>query len=296
MAKHENGLGKGLEGMGNVFGVSIDEMLDEISSGSGENGSVKLPIDKIRRNPYQPRKTFDEEKLQELAQSIKEHGVFQPILVREAIEGYELVAGERRLRASKIAGLNEIPAIVVKFDEQQMMEISLLENIQREDLSPIEEALAYEELINKLDYTQEKLAHRLGKSRSNITNMLRLLKLPKELQDEVKKGKLSYGHARALLSLDDEKRMIELAEKTIKEGLSVRELEKLVATKEDKETKKKEEKKDPFFEDVRHRLENNFATKVDISKKAITIHFNGTDDLNRILEKIGMLEDSLLDD
>ena len=179
MAKHENGLGKGLEGMGNVFGVSIDEMLDEISSGSGENGSVKLPIDKIRRNPYQPRKTFDEEKLQELAQSIKEHGVFQPILVREAIEGYELVAGERRLRASKIAGLNEIPAIVVKFDEQQMMEISLLENIQREDLSPIEEALAYEELINKLDYTQEKLAHRLGKSRSNITNMLRLLKLPK---------------------------------------------------------------------------------------------------------------------
>ena len=200
------------KGLDQIFG-DIDDVINDIS---GKNDQTELPLEEIRPNPYQPRKTFDDDKINELAASIKEHGVFQPIIVRKSLSGYELIAGERRLRASKIAQKDTIPAIVVDFDDSQMMEISLLENIQREDLSPLEEAEAYDQLLHKLNYTQEELSKRIGKSRPYITNMLRLLKLPLGIKELVNSKKLSYGHARTLLALDDEDRMLELAKKTVK--------------------------------------------------------------------------------
>ena len=174
MAKAKK-LGKGLD---EIFGENFSSVLNDINAPADGSQAVKISLDEIRPNPYQPRKTFDREALNDLAASIKEHGVFNPILVRKSVGGYELIAGERRLRASKIAGMRDIPSIVVEFDDTQMMEISILENIQREDLSPLEEARAYQQLIEKLGYTQEKLAERIGKSRPYITNILRLLKLP----------------------------------------------------------------------------------------------------------------------
>ena len=286
-------LGKGLSA---IFGEDIDTFLDDISNGSSDvktSGKTEIDIDKIRANPYQPRKQFDEKALKELSDSIKENGVFQPILIRQSISGYELVAGERRLRASKLAGLKKIPAIIVEFDDRQMMEISLLENIQRENLTPIEEAKAYDQLIKKLKYTQEELSKHLGKSRANIANMLRLLSLPGEVQELVNEGKLSYGQARTLLSLEDEERMIELAERTVKEGLSVRELESITAVNKQKkpEKKKKAAKRDPFTEDVVNRLQKKFATKVEIKNKSIIIRYTDTEDLNRLLDIMNVIED-----
>ncbi len=286
-------LGKGLDA---IFGENIDSFLDDIEKGAAEaagNVHSELPISQIRPNPYQPRKEFDENGLKELANSIKENGVFQPILVRKSLSGYELVAGERRLRASKLAGKNEIPAIIVDFDDRQMMEISLLENIQRKDLTPIEEASAYKQLITKLGYTQDELAQRLGKSRTNVANMLRLLSLPEKIRDMVNTGKLSYGQARTLLSLDDEGKMLALAERTVKDGLSVRELEKL--TSRDKSGKKKPadrpKNSDPFTEDMEDRLRKKFSTKVEIRNKAISISYTDTEDLNRILDIMGVIEE-----
>ncbi|MBQ9424963.1 MAG: ParB/RepB/Spo0J family partition protein [Erysipelotrichaceae bacterium] len=286
-------LGKGLDA---IFGENIDSFLDDIEKGAAEaagNVHSELPISQIRPNPYQPRKEFDENGLKELANSIKENGVFQPILVRKSLSGYELVAGERRLRASKLAGKNEIPAIIVDFDDRQMMEISLLENIQRKDLTPIEEAGAYKQLITKLGYTQDELAKRLGKSRTNVANMLRLLSLPEKIRDMVNTGKLSYGQARTLLSLDDEGKMLALAERTVKDGLSVRELEKL--TSRDKSGKKKPadrpKNSDPFTEDMEDRLRKKFSTKVEIRNKAISISYTDTEDLNRILDIMGVIEE-----
>lgn len=284
-------LGKGLD---EIFGSDIESFLDDIQKGSSNvktSGQSLLTIKQIRANPYQPRKEFDEEGLKELADSIRENGVFQPILVRKALNGYELVAGERRLRASKLAGKKDIPAIIVDFDDKQMMEISLLENIQRKDLTPLEEAMAYSQLIKKLNYTQDELAKRIGKSRSNVTNMLRLLNLPDEVKEYVNKGKLSYGHARTLLGLEDEDKIIELAKRTIKEDLSVRELESLCKKPIKKTTKPSNKKVDPFLEDVRNRLQRKFSTKVDLSNKSINIRYNNTEDLNRILEIIGVIED-----
>jgi len=286
-------LGKGLSA---IFGEDIDTFLDDISNGSSDvktSGKTEIDIDKIRANPYQPRKQFDEKALKELSDSIKENGVFQPILIRQSISGYELVAGERRLRAAKLAGLKKIPAIIVEFDDRQMMEISLLENIQRENLTPIEEAKAYDQLIKKLKYTQEELSKHLGKSRANIANMLRLLSLPGEVQELVNEGKLSYGQARTLLSLEDEESMIELAERTVKEGLSVRELESITAVNKKKkpEKKKKAAKRDPFTEDVVNRLQKKFATKVEIKNKSIIIRYTDTEDLNRLLDIMNVIED-----
>ena len=285
MAKAKK-LGKGLD---EIFGENFSSVLNDINAPADGSQAVKISLDEIRPNPYQPRKTFDREALNDLAASIKEHGVFNPILVRKSVGGYELIAGERRLRASKIAGMRDIPSIVVEFDDTQMMEISILENIQREDLSPLEEARAYQQLIEKLGYTQEKLAERIGKSRPYITNILRLLKLPEEVQDMVNGNKLSYGHARALLALEDEGKMIELAKRAIKEDLSVRDMEKLVKEKPVKIRKEKES--DPFIDNVRSIMENKHSTKTEIDSKRIVIHYNGTEDLNRILEIIGCLEE-----
>lgn len=279
-------LGKGLD---EIFGENFSNVLNDINAPVNVSSTVKIALDEIRPNPYQPRKTFDQAALQDLANSIKEHGVFNPILVRKSVVGYELIAGERRLRASKLAKMNDIPAIIVDFNDTQMMEISILENIQREDLSPLEEAKAYQQLIEKLNYTQEKLAERIGKSRPYITNSLRLLKLPLSVQDLLNTGKLTNGHARALLAIEDEDRMIELANRVVKENLTVRDIEKLAKAKPIKP--KKEKENDPFLENVSRIVENKLQTRVEIDNKKLTIHYNGTEDLNRILEIIGCLED-----
>ena len=205
--KNNARLGKGLS---SIFGQDVSKVLDDIQNGDMEverQEQSKIPVDEIRPNPYQPRKVFNDEALKELSSSIKQHGVFTPILVKKSIQGYDLIAGERRLRASKLAGLKDIPAIIVDFDDQEMMEIALLENIQREDLNVIEEAKAYEKLIQRLGYTQEQLAHRVGKSREHITNLLRLLKLPEDVQEYVVSKQFSMGHVRALLGLKTEARM-----------------------------------------------------------------------------------------
>lgn len=281
-------LGKGL---GEIFGDNIDSVLDEISKGTSDVKGDKLLIDvsEIRPNPYQPRKLFDEEALKDLSASIKEKGVFTPILVRKSLKGYELIAGERRLKASKMAGLKEIPAMVVDFDDANMMEVSLLENVQRENLTPIEEAEAYDNIIKRLNYTQDELSKKVGKSRAYITNSLRILKLPTRVRAYVNDGKLSLGHAKALLAFEDEDKINEVADRVIKEDLTVRDVEKLA---KDKPTvkKKKGVVVDPYMESVRKNLENKFQTGVELDGKKIVLHYNDVDDLNRILEIMDCLE------
>jgi ParB family chromosome partitioning protein len=283
-------LGKGLS---EIFGDNFDSFLDDISNGASDikASQSEIAIKDIRPNPYQPRKTFDKQALQELADSIRQYGVFQPIVVRKALSGYDLIVGERRLRASKLAGKTTIPAVIVDFDDQKMMEISLLENIQREDLTPIEEANAYNQLIKKYHYTQEDLAKQLGKSRTNITNMLRLLNLPKEVQKMVSEGKLSYSQARAILSLEDASDMTEIATQAVSEGLSVKQIEKLCKKKARGNGKPLSKKNDPFMDDVIDRLQKKYSTKVEIKNKSINIKYNDVEDLNRILEIMGLIED-----
>ena len=294
--KRKQVLGKGL---GNIFGDDgLDKVIDEIernaiASSNGVRSEIK--VDEIRPNPYQPRKEFDKEALNELAETIKTHGVFNPILVRKSIHGYDLVAGERRLRAAKIAGLETIPAIEVEFTDEMMMEISILENVQREDLNPIEEAQAYDSLIRKLGYTQEELANRVGKSREYCANILRLLKLPEDVQEMVVKKQLSMGHVRALLSIKDDNEIYEAAEYAIKNKLTVREVEDYVRNLLGN-TKKKPTRtivhKDPWVKDLEERLQRKLGTEVNLSKKALAISYTDTDDLNRILEILGCLEES----
>lgn len=279
------------KGLSSIFGEDIDAVLSDIDKGEGiaKGNAITLKVSDIRPNPYQPRKTFDEVALRELADSIKEHGVFQPVLVRKAVKGYELIAGERRLRATKLNKMTEIPAIILDFDDTAMMEVSLLENIQREDLSVIEEAKAYDQLIRRLDYTQEELANRVGKSRSHITNVLRLLKLPESVSRLTDEGKISFGHARALLSLESEERMEEVAEKIVKEGLSVRDTEKIVNRKPGV---KSVPVQDPYLAGVRNTLQSKLGTSVEVTGSKITISYKGTDDLNRILEIMDALEEN----
>lgn len=279
-------LGKGLNA---IFGDNIDDFLDELEKPKDGRKSDELSLSLIRSNPYQPRKVFNDTKIEELTASIKEHGVFQPILVRQALNGYELIAGERRLRAAKLAGLTTIPAIVISVDDRKMMEISLLENIQRENLTAIEEAEAYRNLLEKLDYTQEKLAQRIGKSRAQVTNMLRLLKLPTAIRDLVNNEQLTYGHARALLAVNDEDRAIVLAQKAVREGMSVRMLEEAIKVKKTKKKLKKE--LDPNLENVRLTMERKLGTGVNLKKHQIVISYRDNRDLNRILEILDCLAD-----
>lgn len=297
MAKEKkSGLGRGLD---SIFGSNVEQFLDDIQNNSTEvpgRKEVELPLKDIRPNPYQPRKEFDPKALNELADSIRLHGIFTPLLVRKSVHGYELIAGERRLRAAKIAGLETVPCISVDFTDEEMMEISILENVQREDLNPIEEAAAYESLIQRLGYTQEKLAERVGKSREYCANMLRLLKLPQPVQEMVTNKKLTMGHVRPLLSLKDEDQMMEAAEYIAAHHMSVREVEQYVKTLNGQEVspkpKKKEEEKDPLVKDIEIRMSRKLGTEVKVSKKAISIAYNDTKDLNRILEALNMLEES----
>lgn len=288
--KNNARLGKGLS---SIFGQDVSKVLDDIQNGDMEverQEQSKIPVDEIRPNPYQPRKVFNDEALKELSSSIKQHGVFTPILVKKSIQGYDLIAGERRLRASKLAGLKDIPVIIVDFDDQEMMEIALLENIQREDLNVIEEAKAYEKLIQRLGYTQEQLAHRVGKSREHITNLLRLLKLPEDVQEYVVSKQLSMGHVRALLGLKTEANMRKVAKQAIAQGLSVRKVEQIVKDTNNKKTIEKP-KEDIYVKAAKEKLQEFFQTSVSISKNAISIHYENKEDLNRVLELLNLVEE-----
>ena len=289
--KKKQKLGQGLDA---IFGGDVASLIESIENNTPKSMQESIALDQIRPNPYQPRKVFDEEKLLELSASIKEHGVFQPIILKQSIQGYDIVAGERRWRAAKMAGLQEIPAILVDFNDDQMMEIALLENIQRENLNSIEEAKAYASMMEKLKLTQDGLAKRIGKSRSYIANTLRLLQLPKVIQDYVLDGTLSMGHARALITLEEEK-AIEIAKRCAKQKLSVREVENIVKGIELSRSKKnkKKEPKSKEYQYVEGLLRKKFRTKVKVEDKIITLKYNDVKDLNRILEIMGVIEESV---
>lgn len=275
--KKQKGLGRGLD---SIFGSNVEQFLDDIQSSAKEvpgRREVEIAIEEIRPNPYQPRKEFDQTALNELADSIRTHGIFTPLLVRKSVSGYDLITGERRLRAAKIAGLKVVPAISVEFTEEQMMEIAILENVQREDLNAIEEAAAYDSLVKKLGYTQEKLAERVGKSREYCANIMRLLKLPSEVQKLVVDKKLAMGHVRPLLGLKDEMEMLDAAEKIMKEKMSVHEVEAYVRDINSEEVKpnktKPEKKRDPIIHDLEHQISVKLGTKVTIQNKKLTIQY-----------------------
>jgi ParB family chromosome partitioning protein len=285
-AKKRKGLGQGINAL------FPEASLDDLEQVDGEEKIELIPIDSIRSNPYQPRKNFDEEALQELADSIKENGVLQPIIVRpSSAKGYELVAGERRHIASNMAGLDTIPAIIRDLTEEYMIKYAVLENLQREDLTPLEEADAYQLMMEKLNLTQEKVADALGKSRSHVANHLRLRSLPDEVKQLLTDNKLSMGQARTLRSLSDEKEMIRLAKKAVKEELTVRQLEKLVSNikkaKDEPEKVKPVNRKSPFVREYESKLMDKFGTDVIINengpKGKIQIEYTSQSDLNRIL-------------
>ena len=280
-------LGKGLEELFYNEPMEYNKIEEKINTETPKEEIVKVNLDELRSNPYQPRQNFDEEALQELAASIKEHGVFQPIIIKKSIKGYEIIAGERRVKASKIAGLKEIPAIVRNFTDSEMMEIALLENLQRENLNSIEEALAYKNLLTNLNLTQEKLAERLGKSRSHITNMIGLLTLPEEVQNLISEKKISMGHARVLSKLEDKHQIKELTDRIISEGLSVRQIEELTSSEKNYERKNKivrHQEKNNEYVDLEETLKEKLGTKVKIKKNKLEITFTNTNDLNRLLE------------
>ena len=290
MAEKKKKLNKGLDA---IFGGDITSLIDDIENNTPESSQEKIHLDEIRPNPYQPRKVFDEQALNELALSIKEHGIFQPVILKKSVQGYEIVAGERRCRAAKIAELDEVPAIIVDFTDQQMMEIALLENIQREDLNAIEEAQAYHTMMEKLHLTQNELANRIGKSRTHITNTLRLLNLPEKIQEYVLDGSLSMGHARALITLDKEK-ALRIAKRVIDEKLSVRDVENIVKGFELQEARKNKPKveKPKEYQYVEGLLRKKYRTLIKVDDKSITIKYTDTQDLNRLLELMGVIEES----
>lgn len=282
--KNSKGLGRGIEAL-----------FEDFSEEASENETVsEISLDEIRPNPYQPRKNFDEKGLSELADSIKKSGVFQPIIVRKStVKGYEIIAGERRFRASKLAEKKTIPAIIREVDEERMMEIAVLENLQREDLNPIEEAEAYNTLMEKLNLTQTQVSDRLGKSRPYIANYLRLLSLPAEVKTMIRQQKLSMGQARTLVSVKDKKKILGLAKKAIAQKMTVRQLEATVAALNGdlkKQVKTKQKKASPFIKESEERLGEKFGTKVAIKnndksgKGKIEINYLSNDDLNRILD------------
>lgn len=278
-------LGRGLEELFYNEPLNYDKVEEKIITETPKEEIKQIKISELRANPYQPRKIFNEEALNELSKSIKEHGVFQPIIVKKNIKGYEIIAGERRVKASKLAGKEEIPAIIRDFTDAEMMEIALLENLQRENLTAIEEAAAYKKLLENLSLTQEELANRLGKSRSHITNMLGLLNLPEKVQEEISKKNISMGHARVLSKLEDENQINELTEKIKNEGLSVRKLEELTSSKEkfSRVHKIETKEKNEFFY-LQEELCDKLGTKVKIKKNKIEINFVNNNDLNRLLE------------
>lgn len=281
-------LGRGLEELFYNEPIDYSKVEERILTETPSEEIKMVKLDELRSNPYQPRKVFDEEALKELALSIKEHGVFQPIIIKKSIKGYEIIAGERRVKASKMAGLEEIPAIIRDFSDNEMMEIALLENLQRENLNAIEESTAYKKLLETLGLTQEELAKRLGKSRSHITNMLGLLTLPDEVQQALSNKELSMGHARIISKLENKEQQISLTKKVIEEGLSVRQLEEMTSSNERfvraHEIKKKAKTQNPEYQYLQEELCERLGTKVKVKNNKIEISFVNGNDLNRLLE------------
>ena len=288
MSERRNALGKGLEQLFSDDSMTFEELETTIVDEAKKNDEiVELSLDELRPNPYQPRKKFDEEALNELADSIKEHGVFQPIIVKKSIKGYEIVAGERRYRASKKLGLEKIPAIIKDFTDDEMMQISLLENLQRENLTSIEEAKAYKAIIDASNLTQDELAKKVGKSRSYITNILGLLTLPTSIQNLILDNKLSMGHARVLSKIEDESTISELANKVLKDNLSVRELEELTkGTDVKKKNSYVRNTSNNEYKNVEVKLKEKLGSDVKVSNNKIVIKFSTVQDLNRILDII----------
>ena len=284
-------LGRGLEELFNNEPLEYEKIEEKIINETSNEEIVELPLKDLRSNPYQPRKNFDPEALQELADSIKEHGVFQPIIVKKSIKGYEIIAGERRVKASILAGLDKVPAIIRNFSDQDMMEIALLENLQRENLNALEEALAYKKLLDELSLTQEALAKRLGKSRSHITNMLGLLTLPEEVKDKIMAGKISMGHARVLSKIEDQSTIKDLANKIVVDGLSVRATEELAnsdgITRKNHQVRKVSQN-DYEYKELEETLKEKLGPKIKIKNNKLEISFSNKNDLNRILEIIGI--------
>ena len=291
-----------MKNKGKGLGRGIDALFQDIEEVDVKKEEVlDLPLNELRPNPYQPRKTFDEQSLKELANSIERSGVFQPIIVRRSqIKGYEIIAGERRFRASKLAGKTDIPAIIRDFEEEMMMQIAVLENLQREDLNPLEEAEAYDMLMKNLKLTQAQVAERLGKSRPYIANYLRLLSLPKLVKEMVQEERLSMGQARTLLGLKDKSNLLKLANRCVKENLTVRQLEKLVSEMNEAKEKKKiprlMKEKPYYLRESEERLMDKFGTSVAIQEKngkgKIEIEYLSQNDLTRILDILDIHFDS----
>lgn len=291
-AKAARGLGKGLDAL--IPSAQMPKKAKETAEDIEDKGQEKLvKITKVEPNREQPRKNFDEDALQELADSIKQFGLLQPILVQDRQSYYEIIAGERRWRAAKLAGLKEVPVIVKSFTEQEIVEISLIENIQREDLNPIEEALAYKRLLTEFSLTQDEVAERVSKSRTTVTNSMRLLKLDERVQQMIIDDMITTGHARALISIEDKNIQYELAQKIFDEKLNVREVEKLVKSiqspKPKKEPKKVNESLEVVYRDIEERLKQSLGTKVSIQSKEngagkMEIEFFSHEELERITE------------
>lgn len=289
MAKR--GLGKGLDSL-----ISAEAVKSTNKDETAQSETV-VKITKVEPNREQPRKNFDEDALQELADSIKQYGLLQPILVQDRKDYYEIIAGERRWRAAKLAGLKEVPVIIKNYTEQEIMEISLIENIQREDLNPVEEALAYKRLLEEFHLKQDELAERVSKSRTTITNSMRLLKLCDYVQQMIVDGKLTTGHARALIPIENEEEQKQLAERIFDEKLSVREVEKIVkelSNPKEKKAKKEEMPKNIryIYEDIENKLKEKLSRKVAISAKGkngtgkIELEFYSNDDFDRLIEAL----------
>lgn len=296
------GLGKGLDAL--IPSVASTPKREETKSKApivNENDDSPKTIVKITQvgpNKDQPRKNFDEAAIEELSESIKQFGLLQPILVQDRGDFYEIIAGERRWRAAMKAGLKEVPVIIKHLTEQEIVEISLIENIQREDLNPIEEAMAYKRLLTEFNLKQEEVAERVSKSRTAVTNSMRLLKLDPEIQKMLENEELSTGHARALLAIEDTKKQLEIAKKIVAEKLNVRDVEKLVKNfgKPGKEKKKAETEYDVFYKDIEERLKGILGTKVSISSKGegageIKIEFYNNDELDKLVSLLSKTEE-----
>ena len=289
MAVKKSGLGKGLDSL--IADKGVKPAAKAAPAVEKTDGAVLMNITKVEPNREQPRKKFDEDALLELSESIKQFGVLQPLLVTERDDYYEIIAGERRWRAAKMAGVKEVPVIIGKYTEQEIMEISLIENIQREDLNPIEEAQAYKKLLTEFNLKQDEVAERVSKSRAAVTNSIRLLKLSDKVQQMVIDDMISTGHARALLAVDDAEEQYNLAQKIFDEKLSVRDIEKLVKNlhKAPKPKKLDDKAMQAIYQDIEEKLKQSLSTKVSVSSKGngagkIEIEFYSHDDLDRLLE------------
>jgi len=280
---HKKVLGRGL-------GALIPQR-PEAPEAHSTPGLAEIPISQIQPNPYQPRKTFNEASIEELARSVRQHGIVQPLVVTRAGDRFKLIAGERRYRAAQKAGLTSVPVVVKEMmGEGDALQIALIENIQREDLNPIEEALAYHQLHEEFGLTQEEISKQVGKERSTVANFLRLLKLPENVKKLLASGQLSMGHARALLAVESPKKQEQLADRVVKRNLNVRQTEMLASESSPKTVEKKEKEKDVFTRDAEDKLQRTLRTKVEIDRKrrggVIHIRFSSEDDLIRVVDDL----------